>query len=443
MTLTVSRSDISADEITQYPVETRFIKLPIENYLRLVNITPIRPQIAMLNAINNPKYRFIVGALSRRTGKTTIANIVAHLVTLIPGSNVLIMSPNFNLSEISFKQQRKMLQTFKVEITKDNAKDRIIEIANGSTIRMGSVNQADACVGRSYDLILFDECALHEEGRDAFNVALRPTLDKRNDDGTPRSKAIFISTPRGRNNWFSEFYQRGFSSQNPQWCSIHSDYRENDRLDPADIEEARLSMSANEFAQEYEASFVSFEGQIFKFTEKNIIQSDDVISVNGLEFIAGMDVGYRDPTAIVVIGVDYFTGNYYVVEEYQANSQTTESYAEALQDLITKWNVQAIYVDSGAAQTRADLAYMYNIPTAPANKSVLDGIAFCQVIVEQDRLKVSEGCSNTIAMLDQYAWDQAKSGTLGKEKPKHNRYSHIADALRYALYSHSMASGSV
>ena len=51
--------------------------------------------------------------------------------------------------------------------------------------------------------IIFDEAAL-VDGRDAFNVALRPTLDKDN------SKAIFISTPRGRNNWFSEFYQKAF-----------------------------------------------------------------------------------------------------------------------------------------------------------------------------------------------------------------------------------------
>ena len=31
---------------------------------------------------------------------------------------------------------------------------------------------------------------------------LRPTLDKEN------SKALFISTPRGRNNWFAEFWHQ-------------------------------------------------------------------------------------------------------------------------------------------------------------------------------------------------------------------------------------------
>jgi len=68
---------------------------------------------------------------------------------------------------------------------------------------MGSLSTVDSCVGRSYDLIIFDEAALGN-GEEAFNVALRPTLDR------PGAKAIFISTPRGRANWFSKFFDRGF-----------------------------------------------------------------------------------------------------------------------------------------------------------------------------------------------------------------------------------------
>ena len=97
------------------------------------------------------------------------------------------MSPNYSLSQISFDLQRNLIKHFDLEVVKDNAKDKVIELSNGSTVRMGSVNQVDSCVGRSYDLIIFDEAAL-ADGRDAFNVALRPTLDKDN------SKAIFIST---------------------------------------------------------------------------------------------------------------------------------------------------------------------------------------------------------------------------------------------------------
>ena len=202
--LEISRDDISADALIEYPKDTRFIKLPINQYMELLKIEPIRSQIALINAINSPKYRFVVSALSRRQGKTYIANIIGQLIALVPGMNVLIMSPNYSLSQISFDLQRNLIKHFDLEVARDNAKDKIIELTNGSTVRMGSVNQVDSTVGRSYDLIIFDEAALGDAGMDAFNVALRPTLDK------PNSKCIFISTPRGRNNWFSEFYQRGY-----------------------------------------------------------------------------------------------------------------------------------------------------------------------------------------------------------------------------------------
>ena len=199
----LSRKDIVSDNLMAFQEQSRFIKLPMEGYLELLGITPNSSQHAIINAINNPKYRFVCAAVSRRQGKTYIANIIGQLVTLVPNCNVLLMSPNYSLSQISFDLQRQLIKHFDLEVLRDNAKDKVIELSNHSTIRMGSINQVDSVVGRSYDLIIFDEAAL-VDGKDAFNVALRPTLDKEN------SKALFISTPRGRNNWFAEFWYRGF-----------------------------------------------------------------------------------------------------------------------------------------------------------------------------------------------------------------------------------------
>ena len=184
--LEISRKDVVSDELMSFD-ERRFIKLPIDGYMDLLGIEPNSTQKAIINSINNPKYRFVTAAVSRRQGKTYIANVIAQLICLVPGANVLLMSPNYSLSQISFDLQRTLIKHFDLEVIKDNAKDKVIELSNNSTIRMGSVNQVDSVVGRSYDLIIFDEAAL-VDGRDAFNVALRPTLDKEN------SKAIFIST---------------------------------------------------------------------------------------------------------------------------------------------------------------------------------------------------------------------------------------------------------
>jgi len=429
--LTVSREDVDVEFIQEFDPRTRFIKLPIDNYLKLLNLydTINRPQIALINSVNNPKYRFICAALARRLGKTYIANIIGQLVTLVPNCNVLIISPNYNLSSISFELQRRLIKHFDLEVQRDNLKDKVIELQNGSTIRMGSVGTVDSTVGRSYDLIIFDEAALSDRGEDAFNVALRPTLDK------PTAKAIFISTPRGRNNWFSKFYQRGFDTNFPEWCSLQADYTENLRMAESDVEEARKSMSKAEFEQEYLASFTTFEGQIYtEFKQEYVI--DNLPSDLRGEAIAGCDPGYRDATAWINIIYDYNTDIFYVVEDYCESERTTSEHAKHFASMIEHWKIEIVFIDSAAAQFASDLAYSYNIATTKAKKDVLPGILYIQTLIQQGRLMVLRSCRHVLAMLDQYRWDDRE--TLTREKPKHDQYSHIADALRYALYTYTV-----
>jgi hypothetical protein len=392
----------------------------------MLGVEPLASQKAIINAINNPKYRFVCAAISRRQGKTYIANIIGQLVSLVPNSNILIMSPNYALSQISFDLQRTLIKHFDLEVTKDNAKDKVIEMSNGSTIRMGSVNQVDSCVGRSYDLIIFDEAAL-ADGKDAFNVALRPALDKEN------SKAIFISTPRGKNNWFSEFFWRGFTDEFSEWVSIRATYKDNPRMSEADIAEARQSMSEAEFKQEYEADFNTYEGQIWNFDHEECIFNGSELDTSKMDVFAGLDVGYRDPTAFCVIGYDWDEEKYYLLDEYLDAEQTTEKHAKEIQVLIKKWDIDYIYIDSAAQQTRFDFAQNYDISTINAKKSILDGIAQVAGIVDNNNLFIEQGCKESLSALDQYQWDA--NPNLAREKPKHNYASHMADALRYALYS--------
>ena len=366
----------------------------------------------------------MVAALARRLGKTFIGNVIGQCVVLVPGTNLLIVAPNYNLSQISFDLQRSLIKKFDLEVNKDNAKDRVIELSNGSTIRIGSTNQIDSVVGRSYDFVLFDEAAL-ADGEEAFNVAIRPTLDR---DG---SKALFISTPRGRNNWFSKFFNRGFNDEFPEWCSIKATWRDNPRASEADIEEARRTMSQAEFSQEYEADFNIFQGQIWNFNYEKCVQDLSALDTRGYDIIAGLDVGFKDPTAFVVLGYD--GEKYYALEEYYAAERTTEEHASYLSEIIERRDVDYCFIDAAAAQTRFDLAQNYDITTVNAKKSVLDGIGYVASLVENDKLIVDQKCSEVLRALDQYRWDP--NPNLIREKPVHDTACHMADALRYALYS--------
>lgn len=439
--LKISRPDISYEEIQQFPAKERFIKIPIENYLGLLpgykrgkdgiltgeaGMDPIPPQIALINALNNPKYRFVTAALSRRTGKTEMSNIIAQLVSFVPGSNILIISPNYNLSSISWDLQRKYLNTFDVELDRSNAKDKVIELKNKSTIRMASVSQADSAVGRSYDFIIFDECALEDKGETAFNIQLRPTLDK------PSSKVVFISTPRGKN-WFYQFFERGFSDEYPMWASIHSDYLGNPRAIESDVDEARKSMSKAEFDQEYHASFVSLQGQIYDFKKEENVKSIDLDSIVIQDVIIGIDIGFKDKTALAVIVTDGH--KFYIIDEYVKGGTSTAKHAEKIQFFIDKYDVDFIYIDSAAAQTAFDLAMLYDISTVKAKKDKLPGISYVASVIDNNRLEVDSKCTHVLKMLDTYVWDDRQG--LIVEKPKHDDASHIADAVRYALYTHN------
>ncbi len=421
----VSRADVETTYLMEFD-ESRFIKLPIDGYMDLLGIDPNTSQTAIINAVNNPKYRFISAAVSRRQGKTYISNIIGQLICLVPNSHVLLMSPNYSLSQISFDLQRNLIKHFDLEVLRDNAKDKVIELSNNSTIRMGSINQVDSVVGRSYDLIIFDEAAL-TDGRDAFNVALRPTLDKEN------SKAIFISTPRGRNNYFAEFYYRGYSDEFPEWASIKATWHENPRVAEADIVEAKKTMSEAEFAQEYLADFNVYEGQIWAFKHESQITDLTNFDTTNMDVFAGLDVGYKDPTAFCVIAYDWDEKKYYVLDEYLDSERTTEQHAIQIRKMIEKYNIDWIYIDSAAQQTRFDFAQNYDITTVNAKKSVLDGIGHVAGIVDNDDLYVNQSCREVLISLDQYQWDP--NPNLMKERPKHDGASHMADALRYALYT--------
>jgi phage terminase large subunit len=424
----VSRDYIETGHIVDFPVTDRFLKLPIENFLEVEGIDPIAPQIAMINAINDPRHRQVIGCLSRRTGKTYISNVIAFLKAMEPGSTVLIVSPNYSLTGISWREQEAVLKRHGIEVKSKNKTDKEIHLENGSIIKFGSVSQADSLVGRSYDLILFDECALDGKGGEAYNIQLRPTLDKVN------SKVIFISTPRG-SNYFKEFYERGMSDDYPSWASIHSTWEDNPRMTKVDVQEAKRSMSRAEFEQEYCASFVTMEGQVYDgFDFEECVQDFDYLDLDEYcDRIMGIDPGYRDSTGAVLVYYSPDDDKFYCVWDYCQAGKNTKIHADHFKPIIDQHEVDMIFVDSAAAQFRVDLVSLYDIPSNNAKKSRLDGISYVQSLVEQDKLIVHKECEHVIEMLVNYRWDPNEN--LTKPKPIHDEYSHVADALRYALYS--------
>lgn len=433
-----SRDYINTKEILDFPVEERFFKLPVAAFIDQMKadngqpIIPNEPQIAIINAVNDPRHRFVVACVSRRVGKSFISFALAFLKALEPNNKILVVAPNYSLAEIGWSEIKKYIKQFGLKTIKENAKDKEILLSNNTLIKLASAERADSAVGRSYDLIIFDEAALSDKGGTAFQVALRPTLDK------PNSKAIFISTPRG-SNYFKTYFEQG-KSEDPNlanWVAIHGTWRDNPRASPEDIEQARITNSDAYFRQEYEADFSVFEGRIYEaFTiDEHVrdLSEFDFDDESRFEGILGIDHGYRDPTASIALKYDNEDDIFYIINEYQQQSKTTRTHAENFQRQIEDYDIDLVICDSAAAQFRGDLAMEYDISSMPSKKSINDGISYVANLVEQGKIIVDINCPLTREMFINYRWDP-KEG-LQKERPLHNQYSHIADAVRYGIYS--------
>ena len=138
----------------------------------------------------------------------------------------------------------------------------------------------------------------------------------------------------------------------------------------ADVAEARRTMSPQEFDQEYLAQFNVFEGQIYSLQQDHIVEFK---VCDRQEAIGGLDPGYRDPTAYVVIVYDMVKDIFWIVDEYLENGATTGEHAQRIKEMNRRWNVDIVFIDQAAAQFQADLAYEHDIATSRSKKDVLPG----------------------------------------------------------------------
>jgi len=417
----------------------RFIKIPIE---KLLDKLPARykdkqgkisfneSQWAMVEGLETK--RFWVHISARRTGKSFAAAIIALAKLLEPGQYVTVVAPNFTLSSIIWDYVTEFIRELDIECVRFNVKDKVVQLVNGSVFRLLSANNRDSLIGRGAHLLIVDEAAIIDDD-EYFTRDLRPALST-----YEGSRALFISTPRGKSNYLYQYFLRGepeFGSEYPDWGSARYTWKANPLLREKDIEEARKTLPNNIFQQEYFCEWTIFEGQIYELDEDvHLISTDSDPDDYDLswDIIAGLDMGFRDHTAFVVIAVKGDT--YRIVDHYTGSGSATSVHAELIQELINKWNIETIYIDAAAAQTKADLAYDYDIYCESAVKhSVLESIAYVQVLIQANNLEIHKNCEQVFIAMAAYRWNDKTE----KQKPLHDWSSHYNDAVRYAMYSHS------
>jgi hypothetical protein len=140
--------------------------------------------------------RFIVIMCGRRFGKSELSQILI-IKEALKGGQVAYITPTYGLAQVFFERLTKVLP-FKSNISKLK-----IYCPNEGSIEFFTGERLDNLRGRKFHLVIVDEAAFIPDLEDGWNNSIRPTLTDY------EGKAVFLSTPRGKNFFYSLFMKQG------------------------------------------------------------------------------------------------------------------------------------------------------------------------------------------------------------------------------------------
>lgn len=156
-------------------------------------------------------------------------------------------------------------------------------------------------------------------------------------------------------------------------------------------------------------------------------------------YIMGIDYGTSNATAAVLCGIRpnrwpqiTIEDEYYYDSVKQGRQKTDDELASDIKRFISYRNITAVYVDPSAASLKLELRNR-DLPVIDAKNDVLPGIKIVSKFIAGKNIVIQKGCKTLIDVLQSYSWDPA-AADRGEDKPL-KKCEHIADALRYAIYS--------
>lgn len=198
--------------------------------------------------------RFNVVACGRRWGKTLLGINLACEAALA-GQPVAWYAPTYKDAAVAWGLLKRALYHV---ITRSSEQEKRLELLTGGVLEVWTLDNPDSSRGRYYGRVIIDEAAKVARLREAWTQTVRPTLtDLRGD-------AWFLSTPRGRNYFWTLYGMAQHYDDWRAWCRPTAD---NPYLSPEEIEAARVQLPERVFRQEYLAEFLDDGGSVFRNVE--------------------------------------------------------------------------------------------------------------------------------------------------------------------------------
>jgi hypothetical protein len=201
-----------------------------------------RPHPNQLKVIRDGT-RFIVMMCGRRFGKSIVAQNIG-IDYLLAGKKVAYITPTYKLASLLFESIDAILPDDFFH--KNKSKFSIYKKAGGGEFRFFTGKSLNAIRGFDFDIILIDEASFIEGLQDHWPQSIRPTLTDR------RGRAIFLSTPKGKNYFYKLSLNENSDPRN--WKTYRFTSYDNPHIPADEIDSARAEIPEANFLQEYMAS---------------------------------------------------------------------------------------------------------------------------------------------------------------------------------------------
>ena len=244
-----------------------------------------KPHAAQRAVLTSPA-RFRVMMCGRRFGKSLISQNIS-IENGLANKKVAYITPTYQLGKTFFQEICKILPE---KVYKKHETDLTINFITGGQIRFFTGERLDALRGLKFHLVIIDEASYIANLEDGWLNSIRPTLTDY------KGLAIFLSTPRGKNFFYSLYMKGG----EPDWESFKFTTYDNPHIDPSEIDAAKFQLPNVVFEQEYMANPMENAANPFGSEHINACVKDGIA---GKAEYYGIDLA-KSVDWTVIIGLD-------------------------------------------------------------------------------------------------------------------------------------------
>lgn len=290
---------------------------------------------------------------------------------------------------------------------------------NGSFVAVGGIDD-DRIMGSEYDMILVDEA------REIAQSDWETLVTRRRYGVMPYQQIIGATNPDGPAHWMWRRYVAGTL---PILFSEHRDNpRMHDGTDWTEFGRAYLAgletMTGHRRERLLIGKWAGAEGVVYPGFDRRVAVR--AVDCDGWRTILGIDVGSRNPTAILTIRIAS-DDRRHVEREVYRRGMSSDDITDAVAMEMDETGAEIGYMDPSAKAYIESLQRRgYNV--VAANNDVTYGIGVVTTAIE-DGLTVDPSCVNTIAEFESYHYPEKRANDDKPEK----QGDHAVDAARYGL----------